>query len=170
MVSSYTHTSSFTVTHAKYLASKVSSDLRQIQRLYGRPADWEIGDYLLELAILLAGGYLDSVIYGYKANGNWLLAVNYTVNADGNLVTDNRPGGIFATADVSGGVWHSYLIYSDAWADLTSTERDAIKSTIPVKRSSGDEPGTGAGYWIEQDRSYSSGGVGVVRKTFRPWS
>jgi hypothetical protein len=168
-MSSYTHTSSFTVTHAKYLASKVASDLRQIQRLYGRPVDSEIGDYLLELAILLAGGYLDTVTYGFKTNGNWLLAVRYAVNSDGNLVADNRPGGIFATADVSRGKWHSYLAYSDAWTDLTSMQREAVKSTVPVQRSYGDEPGTGAGYWVEQDRSYSSGGVGVVRKTFRPW-
>ena len=30
---------SFTVTHARHMAAKVATDLKRLQRLYGRPGD-----------------------------------------------------------------------------------------------------------------------------------
>ena len=47
-MSTSTSTSSYTVTNARYLSSKVAADLRQLQRLYGAPSDAMIGEYLEE--------------------------------------------------------------------------------------------------------------------------
>ena len=52
MTYSYTTTSTFTRTHAIYLASKVAADLRQMQLFYGRPSNENIEAYIEELAIL----------------------------------------------------------------------------------------------------------------------
>jgi len=168
-VSSYTSTSSFTVTHAKYLASKVAADLRQLQRLYGAPPDDMIADYLLELSVLLSRGYLSSVQYGFRRNGNWILALSYSVNSEGNLVADARSGGVFPSADVGGAVFHSYLFTTSAWHALSSAEQISVQSLLPFERVAANEPGTEGGYWVESDRTYASGGVGVVRRTYRPW-
>lgn len=168
MMSTSTTTTSFTVTNARYLASKVAADLRQMQRLYGTPSDEMIADYLLELIILLRGGYLKSVQYGFRRNGNWILTLAYTVDATGHLTTDTRAGGVYAHADTSGATFYSYLCRTDAWFSLTPAQREAIESTLPVVRTPANEPGAEGGYW-EADRSYASGGVGVVRRTYRPW-
>lgn len=53
----YTETATFTVTHARHIAAKVATDLRRIQRLYGRPTDQQIADYEAELIAMLKGGY-----------------------------------------------------------------------------------------------------------------
>ena len=65
-------TASFTMTHAKYLSSKVAADLKRMQRFYGSPSDAWIADYEAELASLLKHGYLASVTYGYKRDGNFI--------------------------------------------------------------------------------------------------
>ena len=168
-VSSYTSTSSYTITNARYLSSKVAADLRQLQRLYGAPSDAMIADYLAELTILLLRRHLQSVEYGFRRNGKWILTLAYSVSADGTLVADSRSGGVYASADVSGATFYSYLRYTSSWLNLPQPERDAIKDTIPIKRSEAPEPGAEGGYWVESDRSYASGGVGVVRRTYRPW-
>jgi hypothetical protein len=164
-----TRTSTFTVTNARYIASKVSSDLRQVQRLYGKPSDDQIGDYLLEIVILLAGGWLDEVSYGFRRNEGLIPPVlSYKVNASGNLAADARSGGVVAGANVVGASWHSYLRTTQAWSDLPKPQRESIESTLPFARTIADEPGVSNGYWAEGDRTYSSGGVGMVRKTLRP--
>jgi hypothetical protein len=168
-MSTSTSTSSFTVTNARYLSSKVAGDLRQLQRLYGVPSDAMIADYLVELTVLLAGRYLQSVEYGFQRNGKWILTLSYSVSPDGTLVTDSRSGGVYPSADVDGATFYSYLCHTRAWLDLSEAQRDAIEDIIPIKRSPSDAPGAEGGYWVESDRSYASGGVGVVRRTYRPW-
>jgi hypothetical protein len=50
---SITETASFTITHARYIASKVATDLKRFQRFYGAPSDDWIDKYETELALLL---------------------------------------------------------------------------------------------------------------------
>lgn len=164
-----TSTASYTITNARYLASKVAADLRQFQRLYGSPSDDMITDYLYELTLLLHGGYLKSVQYGFRRDDKWILTLSYSVDAAGHLTSDDRAGGVYAQADVSGATFYSYLSRTDRWFALTQAQREAIESTLPITRTAAPESGATGGYWVESDRSYSSGGVGVVRRTYRPW-
>ena len=55
MTTSATATQTFTLTHAKYLASKVVSDMYQCSRLYGSPSADQIANYEKELVVMLAG-------------------------------------------------------------------------------------------------------------------
>ena len=128
-----------------------------------------IGDYIYELIVLLGGSYLKNVEYGFRRNGCWILALSYSVNENGNLISDSRAGGVYPNADVTGATFFSHLTPTSSWWELSSEQQNAIRSTIPIKRVVGHEPGTEGGYWVEADRSYESGGVGVVRRTYRPW-
>jgi hypothetical protein len=140
-----------------------------MQRLYGEPSDDDIGDFLVELVVLLAGGWLDEVSYGFRRHDSWVPPVLlYRVNSAGNLVADTRSGGVIAGVDISEATWYSYLKKTSAWSDLSSTQREAVESTIPVSRQPANEPGVSGGYWVDSDRSYSSGGVGMVRRTLKP--
>ena len=49
MTYSYTDTITFTVTHARHLASKIATDLKRIQRFYKRPSNAEINELMLEV-------------------------------------------------------------------------------------------------------------------------
>ena len=167
MSATSTRTSTFTIANARYVTSKIKTDLKLLQRAYGgAPTDAEIADYGEEAAQLLNGGYLDTVTYGYRRDGSWVVALKYTARIDGTLAADDRAGGIPRGVDISRTRFHSYLTYSTKWGLLPVSERNKIKNALPVSRTSGPEPGTSGGYW-SADRDYSYNGTGVARGTFK---
>src|SRR3546814_13250236 len=93
---SYSETETFTVTHARKLASKVATDLKRMQRFYESPSDTSIADYEAEIVALMKAGYLKSVSYGYRPDGNWIEpSLHYNANHALALTTpDADPGGI----------------------------------------------------------------------------
>ncbi|EAR25266.1 hypothetical protein A20C1_01721 [marine actinobacterium PHSC20C1] len=169
MTGSYSVSQTFTLTHAKHLASKVVSDLYQCRNFYGEPSEAQIARYQEELIVMLAGGYVKEYEFGFKKRDQRIVSWQYRVNASGDLVggADDRSGGIYARADISGATHFNFMSYSQAWFDLSSDETDTVKSKHPVDRNTGDLPSDGNGYW-HTDRTYSSAGVAIERKTFRP--
>lgn len=165
-----TATESFTLTHAKYLASKVTADMRRCQQIYGRPTDQERNDYGTEITLLLRDGYLGTFEFGYRKDGARVISWYYTVS-NGGLEggNDDRPGRIVSTAEITGASFFSFLSYSSAWDKLPADQRAAIARNLPVQRSTGAAPTDGLGYW-EADLRYASNGVAVARKTFRPYT
>lgn len=67
-----TETSTFTITNARHMAAKVATDLKRLQRLYGKPYDHDITNYEIEVIELLKGGYLKNVTYGFRRDGDWI--------------------------------------------------------------------------------------------------
>ena len=108
-----------------------------------------------------------SVEYGFKRNGQRVVSLYYEARGDGSL-TDGRSGGVFARADVSGANWFSFLEYSGKWDSLSSAAQQQVEDRITIKRSYGQAPRDSNGYW-STDRTYSSQGIGVQRRTFRPY-
>lgn len=159
----FTETETFTTTHARYLATKVSADLKRLQRFYGEPSDEMIPQYEEELIALLRAGYLGTMIYGFRKNGRWVgLRLIYTSrNLNGMLDADDDPGGIRPNESVAGAEFYSYLTYSPIWSHLSYTERDSFKKSLPFYRQSALEPAN-TGVLIE-DRTYSSGGRALDR-------
>ena len=167
MTYSYTTTSTFTKTHAIYLASKVAADLRQMQLFYGEPSDEDIEKYIEELAILLVHRCLKMVEYGLGRGSNWVVVARYTVRFEGFSIVDDRSGRIPADADVTGAWWHSYLEYNDHyWWELSENQRQQIRRLLPFQRTSGTEPGIDPGGWII-DKTYSKNSVSLSRGVYR---
>ncbi len=166
---SWTHTAteSFTRSSARYVVSKVAADLKLMQRFYGQPSDSWIESFIAELVELLVVRGLDKVMYGFKKNGAWVVALRYVASMDGTLTTDDRAGRVPPGIDITDAAWSSFLIYSSRWWELPATERTRVEALIPFKRTTGDEPSLGNGYWVE-DKAYSADGGGVRRATFRP--
>jgi len=162
-----THTSTFTIANARYVTSKIKTDLKLLQKAYGSPTDADIDAYGEEAAQLLNRGYLDTVTYGYLRNGSWVVALRYTARNDGTLAADDRAGGIPREVDIAGERFYSYLTYSPKWESLPASEQGKIKDSLPIARSGASPPGTSGGYW-SSDRHYSSNGTGVERGAFRP--
>ncbi|WP_375406800.1 hypothetical protein [uncultured Amnibacterium sp.] len=169
MTGSYSVSQTFTLTHAKHLASKVVSDLYQCCKFYGEPSESQIEKYQEELIVMLAGGYVKEYEFGFKKSGNRILSWQYRVSPSGDLVggADNRSGGIYARADVSGATHFNFMSYSQAWFDLNAAGKGAVNAKHPIERSVGELPNDGNGYWAT-DRTYGSGGIAIERKTFRP--
>lgn len=167
-MSSYSVTSNetFTLTHAKYIASKVATDLLRFQRFYGEPKDAKISDYESELTEFIRHGYLETITYGFKRSGNWVEAVRYRALSDGSLVTDEDPGKLRPGANLEGTVFGSFLTYRASWSALSETERERFRQRLPIQRTSGEEPSVENGQWVE-DRTYSAGGQGVSRSSIR---
>jgi len=115
---SYTESSTFTVTHARHMAAKVATDLKRMQRFYGSPSDESIASYDAEAMEMIRAGYLGTVTYGFKKNGNWIeptLALHRPRSCRCPRPVDDDPGHIRPGADISGASFYSYMTYSAAW-------------------------------------------------------
>ena len=167
MSSTNTYTTTFTITYARYMTSKVKTDLKLLQRAYGSPSDSRIDAFGEEAAQLLASGYLDTVTYGFKHGENLILALRYTAQGNGLLLEDDRAGGIPRGVDTTGVPFYSHLTYSEAWYQLPEADRESFEASLPLSRIGAPAPGTTGGYWTS-DRNYSSNGSGVTRGAFRP--
>lgn len=175
-MSSFTVTESatFTLTHAKYISSKVASDLKRIQRLHnGSPTDSEIADYEAELTELLKAGYLGEVTYGFQRKTGdtkeWIQpTLIYTASElAGGYWDDADPGRIYPAAIPPGAYFTSYLTYSAAWIRLSQAEKDTFEGALPFKRSGMSKP-TINGY-VVTDHAYSSGGRALSRTSVRSY-
>lgn len=163
---SYTESTTFTYTHARHLAAKVATDLKRIQRFYAYPTDKQIADYEAEAVELMRHGYLHSVTYGFKKDGNWIEpTLRYTAQELAAGVADDDPGRIRPGASVSGASFTSYLEYSLKWHVLSSAEQSKFDATLPFQRGNGPVPGV-TGYFAD-DRTYSAGSVALARATVR---
>ena len=159
---------SFTLTHAKYLASKVAADMRLCQLYYEKPSDAEINNYGTELAILLRDGYVSTYEFGFvrKTDNERILTWRYSVDSSGILTSNDRPGRIIAGVDITSAITCNRLCYSAAWFNLSPQEQGAIKESLPIHRTGAPDYGSSLGYWVK-DLSYSSGGVATTRQTFK---
>ena len=163
-----TETTTFTLTHAKHMAAKVATDLKRVQRLYGRPNDAEIADYETEVIELLKAGYLGTVTYGYRRGGDWIEPTLRFTARDlvGASADDDDPGRIRPGANITNAAFGSYLTYSAVWGELSNSVWEHFQRTrLPFQRIGAPEPGNN-GYWY-WDRTYSSGGRALDRASVR---
>lgn len=164
-----TETKTFTLTHAKNLAAKVSADLKRLQRFYGHITDQRIAEFEGEAIELLRHGYLGTVIYGFQRNDEWIEpTLRYTASDLAGSGTDDDPGRVPTGRDISGAQFHSYLTYSSAWYALTEDQRLSIKKQLPLQRVSGSESPVSNGYFAD-DKTYSSGGRSLGRSIVRSY-
>lgn len=160
-----TETKAFTITHANYLASKLATDLKRIQRFYNSPSDIVIEKYEKEIAQYLKNGYLNKVTYGFQKNGNWIEPTLIYTASDIESSTNDDPGKVKPGKDVNGASFYSFLEYSDKWHSLSEAEKDKFNEALPIKRATAITPGI-SGY-LEDDRMYSSGGKALSRASVR---
>jgi Bacterial HORMA domain family 1 len=169
---SYTlsQTTTFTITHARYIGAKVTADLMRLQRFYDEPSDNEIADFETEIIELLKGGYLETVTYGFRRDGQLIEpTLRYTATElAGMSANDDDPGRIRPGADVSSASFYSYLTYTLDWYKLSPDDRNKLKSKIPFERGNAPEPIL-SGYYT-QDLTYSSGGRALNRHILRSFS
>lgn len=90
-MSSYSYAETFTRVHARRLAGRVTTDLRQSHLLYGSPSESMLEKYREELEELLVGGYVDQYQFGFTRAGNAVWSLRYQVGPDGALSGAGRP-------------------------------------------------------------------------------
>lgn len=166
MTGSYTRSSSFTITDARYVGAKIGADLRLLNNYYGTPALDSIDNYVEEVALLLRDGYLDTVDYGFRESSTnvWRLRLRYKATTGGQL-TDSRPGSLPRAAELTGYTFYSYLTYSTAYGALTAGEKDAVKANLPISRTTGNAP-TALSGTTTTGSSYARSGAGVSRDIY----
>lgn len=165
-MTTYTYAETFTRTHARKLAGRVTSDLRQCHLIYGKPSESALADYLTELEELLTRGYVSQYQFGFQRNGQTVWSLRYTVGPDGGLTSAGIAGGVPARHDVTGAAYFNFLTFSPSWGQLSLAARKAIEDTLPFIRETGTLPGTANGTWTT-DRTYAAGGIAVQRSIFK---
>lgn len=164
-----TATSTFTIIHARYLASKVAADLHLCAQYYGQPSEQRVREYAEELAQYLNEGYLKEYEFGYQRNNKRVVSWRYEVDEKGVLLTDDRAGKVVPYVDVAGAYYFNFLTQNDRFFQLTREQQARFESGLPLQRTTGGPPSDGSGCWVS-DRNYFSGGRGLNRRTFQPQS
>lgn len=164
---SYTtsQTQSFTVTHAKHIAAKVATDLKRMQRFYGQPSDARIEEFEAEVIEYLKHGYLRKVTYGFKKDNNWIEPTLVYEAKDLDDAQNDDPGKIRPGRDITGAFFYSFLEYSGDWSQLSVGDKEAFEQTLPFTRTTANTPGING--YLENDRTYASGGKALSRATVR---
>ncbi|WP_175804319.1 hypothetical protein [Burkholderia cenocepacia] len=170
-MSSYTFTESttFTVTHARHMAAKISADLKRMQRFYGHPSDSDIVNYESEAIELLKAGYFGTLTVGFLRGGQWIEpTLRYSArDLAGMAANDDDPGRVLPGRDISGATFHNYVTYSAAWHTLSESEKDAFKRQMPFYRTGRAQP-TVNGYLVD-DKTYSAGGRALNRASVKAY-
>lgn len=164
---SITDTTTFTRIHAVYIAAKVATDLKRLQRFYGEPSDELIQKFEAEVVELLKGGYLGKVTYGFRKDGCLIEpTLSYTArNLSEVTASDDDPGRVRPGASTDGASFYSYLYYSSAWRRLSPAQQKEFKEQLPFQRSAVSEPGV-VGHW-KNDLTYSAGNRALDRASLR---
>ena len=117
----------------------------------------------------LKEGYLGTVTYGFRRDGNWIEpTLRFTArDLSGISANDDDPGRIRPGKDIANATFYSYLTYSPAWEALSGAEKDTFRTRLPFTRNGAPEPGI-SGYF-DQDRTYSSGGRAIDRSSVRSY-
>lgn len=165
---SSTESTSFTVTHAKHIASKVAADLKRMQRFYGMPSDIRINDFESEIIEYLKHGYLEKVSYGFQKDGEWIEPTLIYTAKELSYSANDDPGKIRPGRDISDAHFGSFLEYSLSWYALSDQDKTKFKGNLSIQRSTGTTP-TISGY-LEDDRTYSSGGKSLSRSSVRSYA
>ncbi len=121
-MSSYSYAETFSRTHARRLAGRVTTDLRQSHLLYGSPSESMLEKYRTELEELLIGGYVDRYQFGFKRDGKAVWSLRYVVGPDGSLTGTGTGGGVPAGVDITGATFFNFLTPSGSWS-LAQRER-----------------------------------------------
>ncbi|TAG75756.1 MAG: hypothetical protein EAZ24_09845 [Burkholderiales bacterium] len=166
---SISESTTFTVTHARHIAAKISADLKRMQRFYGYPSDTDIGHYECEAIELLKAGYLGTLTVGFKRNGQWIEpTLRYTArDLAGMPANDDDPGRVLPGRDTRDASFYNYLTYSATWYALSASEQDAFNVRMPFYRGSATPP-TVNGYLID-DKTYSAGGRALGRASVKAY-
>lgn len=159
----------FTVTHARHMAAKVSTDLKRMQRFYGHPSDSDIVNYESEAIELLKAGYFGTLTVGFLRDGQWVEPTLRYTSRDlaGMAANDDDPGRVLPGRDISGAIFFNYMTYSAAWIALTEDQKDAFQRRMPFYRTSMTQP-TVNGYMVD-DKTYSAGGKALNRASVRAY-
>ena len=111
-MSSYSYAETFTRAHARRLAGRVTTDLRQSHLLYGSPSESMLENYRMELEELLTGGYVDRYQFGFERDGQAVWSLRYVVGPDGSLTGTGTGGGVPAGRNVLGATFFNFLTFS----------------------------------------------------------
>lgn len=164
---SISESTTFTVTHARQIATKISADLKRMQRFYGYPSDADIASYETEVIELLKAGYFGTLTVGFLRGGQWVEPTLRYTSRDlaGMASSDDDPGRVPPGCDVSGTSFHNYLTYSAAWDTLSQREKEAFKGRLPFQRVGMPAPAVN-GYLVD-DKTYSAGGRALNRSSVK---
>lgn len=164
---SVTKTTTFTIVHARYIASKVAADMHLCAQYYGQPSEERIRQFAEELAQYLNEQYLFEYEFGFQNDSKRIVSWHYRVDENGTLTTDDRAGKVVPYIDVTGATYFNHLTPNSRFLQLPYDQRSRFTAGLLVQRTDGQGPSDGLGYWTS-DRNYFSGGRGVNRKTFQP--
>ncbi|SDR44539.1 hypothetical protein SAMN05519103_03230 [Rhizobiales bacterium GAS113] len=157
----------FSHSHAVHMAAKVATDLKRMQRFYGKPTDAEIAEFEAEIVVMLKGKFLIEISYGFLRDGKFIEpTLRYTAqDLAGRAANDDDPGRVLPGANIEGASFHSFLVWTAAWSSLPPDERASFEKQLPFVRTTGSKPEVNG--TLVDDRIYSAGGWALNRKSVK---
>jgi hypothetical protein len=109
MTYSFTNTATFTIVHARHLASKVAADMHLCAQYYGKPSEEKNREFAEELAQYLNEGYVKEYEFGFQKDNKRIVTWRYKVDENGVLTADDRAGKVVPYVDIAGALFFNFL-------------------------------------------------------------
>ena len=117
-------------------------------------------------AMAQKGYLLEANIVLQDASGTVIRAAKYEVATDASILTAQRPGNNLWPRTPSGQLY-VVVRYSQAWRNLTDTQRAAFAKTLKIVWSSSSTDLSFPGLTRSSDRSYVSNGWGMTKSVYK---
>ena len=160
-------TVSFTVADIGKVIDCFAADLDMNAQSTGL-VTWEtVQRWAQDVKTMAQNGYLrEANIVLKDASGTVIRAGKYEVATDVGILTAQRPGNNLWPR-MPGGELQVVVQYSQAWRNLTDTQRTAFATTLKITWSSSSTDLSFPGLMRSSDRSYVSNGWGVTKSVYK---
>ena len=164
-----TRTGTHTTTYSKiiYVTRKVQADFLAILDTYGYFSEDVARKVVSDIRVLLDEEVIDQLQFTWRQPGSKrvLEELRYAVILGVAVLMDDRSGGIQYRPELAAADFVVQVRYNQRWLSIGSVGRDTVRKDLKCPWGDGYYLDYSGGQWVT-DRTYSSGGYGLVRQRF----
>jgi hypothetical protein len=153
----------------RHVMWRIDSDLRILRVQHNMTTQEREEGIMNDLVAFVYRSYIEQIEFRFvrPASNTAPYRVRYAVTRSWAGEDDDDSGGL-RYCDLRGTSFMVVVSYSEAWTTLPPNEKAAFLQGLRLPWGPAADVADGPGYWTS-DRTYGSGGLGVVRSVFRPF-
>jgi hypothetical protein len=157
-----TQTATYTVVDIQKTFGNFEADLRMIARRTGKLTQDKVEQYCHDVLVMAEGRYLSRVdITLLDTYGTVLQVAEYTINADGDATTNDRPGGNNDWQDITGSQLTVIMHHNANWSAADSVKRQTVYDKQKLSWNATTIDTSYSHLQREAAQSYASRGYGL---------
>lgn len=164
---SFTHsnTKSHNYSNTRYVNDKIIADLDYLLvRFPGIFTTTRLEGWKYDFYQWLNEGYANTIQVQFKRNGICFYQIDYSADYDGNITGDDKVGN-FRGLDLTDSYTDIVIDTTSKWDELSEDLKKSFKDDLQLSWGSSNGTTYADGLIRKNDKSYSSGSLGIHRST-----